>query len=275
MHAHQANSAITLPWITTSISAKLYAHVHSAPTKLVQMSLWTKFDIWLQNVNNSFFFFSFKDIHSSFTREKKGKNSYHPLQCDTQLQHNMETSYKLVPIKQLNIIIIYNRYPYCTLRTPWWNCYRTATASELLWSRRNVTGGAFQTDANLVNHRHRTRLLADCQWCCWWRCGLGRLRNTRSLTKTIPRDKRKLIKLMLRKCTFLPPHSQLIGQFVKRHLVTIRREQHALAQWLRQYFCQDHGVCSVPILMLNTFFSWQAGLAFLKCKEFWSYVHYL
>ena len=31
----------------------------------------------------------------------------------------------------------------CTLRTPWWNCYRTATASELLWSRRNVTGGRF------------------------------------------------------------------------------------------------------------------------------------
>ena len=30
-----------------------------------------------------------------------------------------------------------------TLRTPWWNCYRTATASELLSSRRNVTGGRF------------------------------------------------------------------------------------------------------------------------------------
>ena len=29
-----------------------------------------------------------------------------------------------------------------TLRTPWSNCYRTATASDLLWSRRNVTGGA-------------------------------------------------------------------------------------------------------------------------------------
>ena len=27
--------------------------------------------------------------------------------------------------------------------------------------------------------------------------------------------------------------------------MTIRREQHVLAQWLRQYFCQDHGVRSV------------------------------
>ena len=66
-----------------------------------------------------------------------------------------------------------------------------------------------------------------------------------AITKTIPRDGRKLIKLMPRKRTFLPPRSQLIGQFVKRHLVTIRREQHVLAQWLRQYFCQDHGVRSV------------------------------
>ena len=137
-----------------------------------------------------------------------------------------------------------------TLRTPWWNCYRTATASELLWTRRNVTGGAFQTDTNLANHRHRTRLLADCQWRCRWRCGLGRLRNTRSLTKTIPRDRRKLIKLMLRKWTFLPPRSHLIRQFVKRHLVTLRREQYVLAQWLRQYFCQDHGVRSVLMTLL-------------------------
>ena len=106
-------------------------------------------------------------------------------------------------------------------------------------------GGAFQTDTSLANHRHRTRLLADCQWRCRWRCGLGRLRNTRSLTETIPRDRRKLIKLLLRKSTFLPPRSHLIRQFVKRHLVTLRREQHALAQWLRQYFCQYHGVWSV------------------------------
>ena len=50
---------------------------------------------------------------------------------------------------------------------------------------------------------------------------------------------------MLRKRTFLLPRSHLICQFVKRHLVTLRREQHVLAQWLRQYFCQDHGVHSV------------------------------
>ena len=53
---------------------------------------------------------------------------------------------------------------------------------------------------------------------------------------------------MLRKCTFLPPRSQLIRQFVKRHLVTIWREQHVLAQCLRQYFCQGHGVRSVCAL---------------------------
>ena len=176
----------------------------------------------------------------------------------------------------------------------------------LLWWRRDVTGGAFQTNTNLANHRHRTKLLADCQWRCRWRCGLGRFRNTRSfcsqsahtpayhvcwgmqllmpplgnlltlkfltfrtsfsvlhrlptlsisragevITKTIPRDRRKLVKLMLRKCTFLPPPSHLISQFVKRHLVTIQREQHALAQWLRQYFCQDHGVRCVVYSLL-------------------------
>ena len=129
----------------------------------------------------------------------------------------------------------------------------TAPPLRRSYSDRAVTspGGAFQTDTNLANHRHRTRLLADCQWRCRWRCGLGGLRNTRSLTKTIPRDRRKLIKLMLRKWTFLPPRSHLIRQFVKRHLVTLRREQHVLAQWLRQYFCQDHGVRSVRIGVLT------------------------
>ena len=34
-------------------------------------------------------------------------------------------------------------YMVSTLRTPWSNCYRTATASELIWLRRNVTGGRF------------------------------------------------------------------------------------------------------------------------------------
>ena len=68
-----------------------------------------------------------------------------------------------------------------------------------------------------------------------------------AITKTIPRDRRKLIKLMLRKCTFLQPRLHLIGQFVKRHLVTIRIEQHVLAQWLRQYFCQDHCVRRVML----------------------------
>ena len=49
-------------------------------------------------------------------------------------------------------------------------------------------------------------------------------RARQAMTKTIPRDRRKLIKLMLRKCTLLPPRSHLIGQFVKRHLVTIYGE---------------------------------------------------
>ena len=123
----------------------------------------------------------------------------------------------------------------------------TAPPLRRSYSDRAVTspGGAFQTDTNLANHRHRTRLLADCQWRCRRRCGLGWLQDMRSLTKTIPCDWRKLIKLMLRKWTFLLPCSHLICQFVKRHLVTLRREQHVLAQWLRQYFCQDHGVRSV------------------------------
>ena len=129
----------------------------------------------------------------------------------------------------------------------------TAPPLRRSYSDRAVTSprGAFQTDTNLANHRHRTRLLADCQWRCRWRCGLGRLQNTRSLTKTIPRDRRKLIKLMLRKWTFLPPRSHLIRQFVKRHLVTLRREQHVLAQWLRQHFCRDHGVHSVSIFVIS------------------------
>ena len=130
-------------------------------------------------------------------------------------------------------------------------------------------GGAFQTDTNLANHRHCTRLLADCQWRCRWRCGLGRLRNTRSLTKTIPRDRRKLIKLMLRKWTFLPPRSHLIRQFVKWHLVTLRREQHVLAQWLRQYFCQDHGVRSVATQLWQSHNSGHLHGMFHAVSSFW------
>ena len=186
-----------------------------------------------------------------------------------------------------------------TLRTPWSNCYRTATASELIWLRRNVTGGRFSNlyqrayfaCMNLANHRRCTKLLAHWQWHGWSRCGLGLLQNTQflvpvgthssisrllshtdivlplgnlltlksltfrrsfsvfhclpalsisraeeTITKTIPRDRRQLIKLMLRKWTFLPPRSHLIRQFIKWHLASLRREQHVLAQWLRQYF---------------------------------------
>ena len=147
-------------------------------------------------------------------------------------------------------LVVYGYEQYCAYQELHSECrggIATAPPLRRSYSDRAVTspGGAFQTDTSLANHRHRTRLLADCQWRCRWRCGLGRLRNTRSLTETIPRDRRKLIKLMLRKWTFLPPRSHLIRQFVKRHLVTLRREQHVLAQWLRQYFCQDHGVRSV------------------------------
>ena len=41
----------------------------------------------------------------------------------------------------------------------------TAPPLRQSYSDRAVTspGGAFQTDTNLANHRHRTRLLADCQ----------------------------------------------------------------------------------------------------------------
>ena len=79
---------------------------------------------------------------------------------------------------------------------------------------------------------------------------LSTSRARKAITKTIPCDWRKLIKLMLRKCMFLPPHSHLTGQFVKQHLVTIWRELHVLAQWLRQYFYQDHGVRSVEQVVL-------------------------
>ena len=166
------------------------------------------------------------------------------------------------------------------------NPIATAPPLRRSYSDRAVTspGGASQTDTNLANHRHRTKLLADCQWRCRWRCGLGHTskhaefllsvsttsayhvcwgmqllvpplgnlltltfltfrtsfsvlhrlpalsisRAGEAITKAIPRDRRKLIKLMLRNCTFLPPRSHLTGQFVPRHLVTIRREQHAL-----------------------------------------------
>ena len=66
--------------------------------------------------------------------------------------------------------------------------------------------------------------------------GAVHLRAGEAITETISRDGRKLIKLMLRKCTFLPPPSHQNGQFVQRHLMTTRREKHVLEQWLRQYF---------------------------------------
>ena len=75
-----------------------------------------------------------------------------------------------------------------TLRTPWSNCYRTATASELIWLCRNVTGGRFSNlyqgayfaCTNLANHRCCTKLLAHWQWRGRSRCGLGLLQNTQS-----------------------------------------------------------------------------------------------
>ena len=74
------------------------------------------------------------------------------------------------------------------LRTPWSNCYRTATASELIWLRRNVTGGRFSNlyqrayfaCTNLANHRRCTKLLAHWQWRGRSRCGLSLLQNTQS-----------------------------------------------------------------------------------------------
>ena len=41
------------------------------------------------------------------------------------------------------------------------------------------------------------------------------------MTKTIPRDRRKLIILVLRKYMVLGSHTHLIGKFIKRHLVMI------------------------------------------------------
>ena len=93
-------------------------------------------------------------------------------------------------------------------------------------------------------------------------------RAEEAITKTIPRDRRKLMKLMLRKWTFLPPRSHLIRQFVKRHLVTIRREQHVLAQWLRQYFCHDHCVRSVYIWGISSYLFFYIALSYTQ------YTHY-
>ena len=213
---------------------------------------------------------------------------------------------------------MHSHTPTDTLRTPWLNCYRTATVSELIWLCCNVAGRRFSNlyqrayfaYTNLANHRCCTKLLAHWQWHGRSRCGLGLLQNTQSfcsqsahtpayricwgiqllvppfgnlltlksltfhtsfsvfhclpalsisrareaITKTIPRDRRKLLKLMLRKCTFLPPHSHLIGQFIKQHLVTIWREQHVLAQWLRQYICQDHDMRSATYSQHTEFF---------------------
>ena len=83
---------------------------------------------------------------------------------------------------------------------------------------------------------------------CIFHClpALSISRAGEAIIKTIPRDRRKLIKLMLRKSTFLPPRSHLIGQFIRRHLVTMRKEQHVLAQWLRQYFVETTA-CAVYI----------------------------
>ena len=71
-------------------------------------------------------------------------------------------------------------------RTPWSNCYRPATASELIWLRRNVTGGRFSNlyqrvyfaYTNLANHRRCTKLLPRWQGRGRSRCGLGLLQNT-------------------------------------------------------------------------------------------------
>ena len=110
---------------------------------------------------------------------------------------------------------------YSTLRTPWSNCYRTVTF-------RTCFSAFHCLPAPSVSHAGE------------------------AITKTIPHDWWKLTKLILRKWTFLLPRSLLIHQFVKRHLVTIRREQHVLAQWLRQYFCQDHCMRSVLLQLLCT-----------------------
>ena len=56
-----------------------------------------------------------------------------------------------------------------TLRTPWSNCYRTATASELIWLRRNVTGGrgAFQTYTKERTLPIRIWPITDAVLSCW------------------------------------------------------------------------------------------------------------
>ena len=67
-----------------------------------------------------------------------------------------------------------------------------------------------------------------------------------AIIKTIPRDRRKLIKLMLRKSTFLPPRSHLIGQFIKRTPSWQCGENSTFSgAVVETIFCGDHGVRSV------------------------------
>ena len=87
-----------------------------------------------------------------------------------------------------------------TLRTPWSNCYRTASASELIWLRRNVTGGRFSNlyqrayfaCTNLANHRRCTKLLAHWQWRGRSRCGLRLLQNTQSFWSQSAHTQRRI-----------------------------------------------------------------------------------
>ena len=69
-----------------------------------------------------------------------------------------------------------------TLRTPWSNCYGTATESELSWLGRNVTGGGCFSNRYESGQSQTlcTKLLAHWQWRGRSRCGLDLLRNTQS-----------------------------------------------------------------------------------------------
>ena len=78
----------------------------------------------------------------------------------------------------------------------------------------------------------------------------------------------KLIKLMLRKWTFLPPRSHLICQFVKRHLVTLRTENSMFwrSGW-DNIFVKTTAVRSV-IDRLCAYFTWWV-LLWVGCLWGW------
>ena len=84
-----------------------------------------------------------------------------------------------------------------------------------------------------------------------------------AITKTI-RDRQKLIKLMLRKCTFLPPRLHLIGQFCKATPSDNTERTACSGAVVETIFCQDHGIRSVVGIQCSDCYRTQGAVWILK-----------